>query len=129
MVEFPHGYTYSGHPLACAAGLATLDLLERENSFDQVAAMAPILEEAIHGLKGSKHVVDIRNYGSAAGITLAAVPGEPAKRPFEAAMKCWEKGFYVRYGGDTLQLGLPFSTTPKEIDLLVNAMGDAINEM
>jgi len=128
MVEFPHGYTYSGHPLACAAGLATLDLLERENSFDQVAAMAPILEEAIHGLKGSKHVVDIRNYGSAAGITLAAVPGEPAKRPFEAAMKCWEKGFYVRYGGDTLQLGLPFSTTPKEIDLLVNAMGDAINE-
>ena len=67
-------------------------------------------------------------YLTAAGITLAAVPGEPAKRPFEAAMKCWEKGFYVRYGGDTLQLGLPFSTTPKEIDLLVNAMGGPINE-
>ena len=129
MIEFPHGYTYSGHPLACAAGLATLDLLEKENSFEQVSAMAPVLEDAIHSLKGAKHVVDIRNYGSAAGVTLASVPDEPAKRPFEAAMKCWEKGFYVRYGGDTLQLGLPFSTTPIEIDSIVNAMGDAIGEI
>ena len=129
MIEFPHGYTYSGHPLACAAGLATLDLLEKENSFEQVSNMAPVLEDAIHSLKGAKHVVDIRNYGSAAGVTLASVPGEPAKRPFEAAMKCWEKGFYVRYGGDTLQLGLPFSTTPTEIDSIVNAMGDAIGEI
>jgi beta-alanine--pyruvate transaminase len=129
MIEFPHGYTYSGHPLACAAGLATLDLLEKENSFEQVASMAPVLEDAIHSLKGAKHVVDIRNYGSAAGVTLASAPGEPAKRPFEAAMKCWEKGFYVRYGGDTLQLGLPFSTKPTEIDSIVNAMGDAISEI
>ena len=128
MIEFPHGYTYSGHPLACAAGLATLDLLEKENSFEQVASMAPVLEDAIHSLKGAKHVVDIRNYGSAAGVTLASAPGEPAKRPFQAAMKCWEKGFYVRYGGDTLQLGLPFSTTSTEIDSIVNAMGDAISE-
>jgi beta-alanine--pyruvate transaminase len=129
MIEFPHGYTYSGHPLACAAGLATLDLLEKENSFEKVSNMAPVLEDAIHSLKGVKHVVDIRNYGSAAGVTLASVPGEPAKRPFEAAMKCWEKGFYVRYGGDTLQLGLPFSTTATEIDSIVNAMGDAISEI
>mgnify|MGYP005740665189 FL=1 len=129
MIEFPHGYTYSGHPLACAAGLATLDLLEKENSFEQVSNMAPVLEDSIHSLKGAKHVVDIRNYGSAAGVTLASVPGEPAKRPFEAAMKCWEKGFYVRYGGDTLQLGLPFSTTSTEIDSIVNAMGDAISEI
>ena len=129
MIEFPHGYTYSGHPLACAAGLATLDLLEKENSFEKVSNMAPVLEDAIHSLKGIKHVVDIRNYGSAAGVTLASVPGEPAKRPFEAAMKCWEKGFYVRYGGDTLQLGLPFSTTLTEIDSIVNAMGDAISEI
>jgi beta-alanine--pyruvate transaminase len=60
---------------------------------------------------------------------LASLPGEPAKRPFEAAMKCWEKGFYVRYGGDTLQLGLPFSTTTAEIDLVVNAIGEAIDEI
>ncbi len=129
MIEFPHGYTYSAHPLACAAGLAALDVLENENMFERVRAIAPVLENAIHGLKGCKHVVDIRNYGSAAGITLASAPGEPAKRPFEAAMKCWEKGFYVRCGGDTLQLGLPFISTEHEIDLVVNAIGESLNEI
>jgi beta-alanine--pyruvate transaminase len=129
MIEFPHGYTYSGHPLACAAGLATLELLEKESSFEQVAAMAPKLERAIHSLKGTEHIVDIRNYGSAAGLTLASLPGEPAKRPFLAAMRCWEKGFYVRYGGDTLQLGLPFATTDQQIDSVVNAIGESLNEI
>ena len=129
MIEFPHGYTYSAHPLACAASLAALDVLENDNMFERVQAIAPVLEKAIHGLQGAKHVTDIRNYGSAAGITLAAVPGEPAKRPFEAAMKCWEKGFYVRYGGDTLQLGLPFISTAHEIDLVVNAIGEALHEI
>jgi beta-alanine--pyruvate transaminase len=129
MIEFPHGYTYSAHPLACAAALAALDVLENENMFERVRAIAPVLERTIHGLQGCKHVVDIRNYGSAAGITLASAPGEPAKRPFEAAMKCWEKGFYVRYGGDTLQLGLPFISTEHEIDLVVNAIGEALNEI
>ena len=129
MIEFPHGYTYSGHPLACAAGLATLKLLKRESSFEQVKKMAPILEDKVHSLKGCNHIIDIRNYGSAAGITLDAFEGQPAKRPFEAAMKCWEKGFYVRYGGDTLQLGLPFSSTHDEIDSIVNAIGDALSEI
>jgi len=129
MIEFPHGYTYSGHPLACAAGLATLKLLKRESSFEQVKKMAPILEDKVHSLKGCNHIIDIRNYGSAAGITLDTFEGQPAKRPFEAAMKCWEKGFYVRYGGDTLQLGLPFSSTHNEIDSIVNAIGDALSEI
>jgi beta-alanine--pyruvate transaminase len=129
MIEFPHGYTYSGHPLACAAGLATLKLLKRESSFEQVKKMAPILEDKVHGLRGCNHINDIRNYGSAAGITLDTFEGQPAKRPFEAAMKCWEKGFYVRYGGDTLQLGLPFSSTHNEIDSIVNAIGDALSEI
>ena len=127
--EFYHGYTYSGHPLACAAGLATLKLLKRENVFEKVKEMAPILEEKVHGLKGSRHIQDIRNYGSAAGITLKSHDGEPAKRPYEAAMKCWEKGFYVRYGGDTLQLGLPFSSTDLEIDSIVNAIGESLSEI
>ena len=129
MVELPHGYTYSAHPLACAAGLAALDVLEKDNMFERVKAMAPVLEDAIHSLKGTQHITDIRNYGLAAGITLASVPGEPAKRPYEAAMKCWEKGFYVRYGGDTLQLGLPFITTEKEIDSVVNAIGESLQEI
>jgi len=128
MVEFPHGYTYSAHPVACAAGLAALDILEREHLFERVKTLAPVLEEKVHGLKGAHHVTDIRNFGLAAGITLEAVDGEPAKRPWQVAMKCWEKGFYVRYGGDTVQLGPPFIATEGELDSLVNALGDAINE-
>jgi beta-alanine--pyruvate transaminase len=77
-------------------------------------------------LKGAKHVADIRNYGLAAGITIASLPGEPAKRPYEIAMLCLEKGFYVRYGGDTIQLAPPFIIEKTEIDSLINALGDAL---
>jgi beta-alanine--pyruvate transaminase len=129
MVEFPHGYTYSAHPVACAAGLATLDLLVKENMLERVRQLASYFENAVHGLKGCKYVTDIRNYGLAAGFTIEAFPGEPARRPFEVAMKCWQKGFYVRYGGDTLQLAPPFISERSEIDALVNALGDAIGEL
>lgn len=104
MLEFPHGYTYSAHPVACAAGIAALDLLQSEDAIGRVNALSPHFEQAVHSLKGSKHVLDIRNYGLAAGITIAPLPGEPARRPYEIAMNCWKKGFYVRYGGDTIQL-------------------------
>jgi beta-alanine--pyruvate transaminase len=80
----------------------------------------------VHSLKGQKHVVDIRNFGLAAGFTLDAVPGEPAKRPFEVAMKCLAKGFYVRYGGDTIQLAPPFIVEKHEIDRLISVLGDAL---
>ncbi|MCL4772096.1 MAG: aspartate aminotransferase family protein, partial [Burkholderiaceae bacterium] len=94
----------------------------------RVKALAPYFENAVHGLKGAKHVADIRNYGLAAGITISALPGEPARRPYEIAMKCWDKGFYVRYGGDTIQLAPPFISTQAEIDRLVSALGDALHE-
>jgi beta-alanine--pyruvate transaminase len=71
-------------------------------------------------------VADIRNFGLAAGISIAPVPGEPAKRPFEIAMAMLDRGFYVRYGGDTIQLAPPFISTPAEIDSLVNALGDVL---
>jgi beta-alanine--pyruvate transaminase len=128
MVEFPHGYTYSAHPVACAAGLAALDLLQAEDGIGRVKTLAPHFEEAVHSLKGSPHVTDIRNFGLAAGITIAALPGEPARRPYEIAMNCWNKGFYVRYGGDTIQLAPPFISEKAEIDRLVNALGDALRE-
>ncbi len=127
MLEFAHGYTYSAHPVPCAVGLATLDILVRENMVDKVKALSPYFENAVHSLKGSKHITDIRNYGLAAGLTIAAVPGEPAKRPYEIAMAMLAKGFYVRYGGDTIQLAPPFITTPAQIDSLVNALGECIN--
>ncbi|HET6829370.1 MAG TPA: aspartate aminotransferase family protein [Ramlibacter sp.] len=125
-IEFPHGYTYSAHPLACAAGLATLDVLEREDAPQRVRELAPHFEAKVHTLRGARHVTDIRNIGLAAGITLAAMPGEPARRPFEVAMRMWERGFYVRCGGDTLQLAPPFVTSPADVDTLVNALGDAL---
>ena len=127
MLEFAHGYTYSAHPVPCAVGLATLDILVRENMVDKVKALSPYFENAVHSLKGAKHVTDIRNYGLAAGLTIDAVPGEPAKRPYLIAMEMLKKGFYVRYGGDTIQLAPPFITTPDQIDSLVNALGETIN--
>lgn len=129
MVEFPHGYTYSAHPVACAAGVAALDLLEKEAAVRRVRDLAPHFEAAVHGLKGRPHVADIRNCGLAAGITIEHKPGEPALRPFQIAMRCWQKGFYVRFGGDTIQLAPPFIAERHEIDNLVNALSDALGEV
>ena len=128
MLEFAHGYTYSAHPVACAVGLAALDVLVKEDMLGRVNAITPYFEAAVHSLKGVRHVTDIRNYGLAAGFTLEAVPGEPAKRPYEVAMKCWDKGFYVRYGGDTVQLAPPFIMEKNQIDSLVQALGEALQE-
>ena len=94
----------------------------------RVAELAPIFETAVHSLRGARHVADIRNLGLAAGITITPLPGEPAKRPYEIAMRCLGKGFYVRYGGDTIQLAPPFIATPAEINSLVSALGDALQE-
>ena len=128
MLEFPHGYTYSAHPVACAAALAALEILENEQLPERVAEKAPYFEEQLHSLKGSPFVTDIRNYGFAGALQLEAWPGEPARRPFEVAQRMWEKGFYVRYGGDTIQMGLPFITETAEIDSLIEALGDALRE-
>lgn len=129
MVEFPHGYTYSAHPVACAAGIATLDLLKNDNLIERSAEMAPLLENAAHSLKGTQYISDIRNYGMAAGFSIESAPGEPARRPFEIAMKCWEKGFYVRYGGDCISIAPPFTISREEIDSVFNALGEAITEL
>ena len=128
MLEFPHGYTYSAHPVACAAAIATLDVLRDEDMVGRVRALAPLFEKAVHSLKGSPHVADIRNFGLAAGFSIAHAPGEPARRPFAIAQRCWEKGFYVRYGSDTIQLAPPFIAEPREIDDLINVLGEALRE-
>lgn len=128
LMEFAHGYTYSAHPVACAAALASLDLLEAEQSFDSVRRRAGLLEEAIHELQGAPHVTDIRNFGFAAGITLEPKGGDATRRPYEIAMTLWERGYYVRYGGDTLQLGLPFVITDDEIGKLCDALHKAVKD-
>ena len=123
-----HGYTYSAHPVACAAGLASLEILESEQLPERVNNLAPHFSNSIHSLRDISCVKDIRNFGFAGALTLDAYPGEPARRPFEIAMRMWEKGFYIRYGGDTLQLGLPFVIETSEIDLLISALADALKE-
>jgi beta-alanine--pyruvate transaminase len=125
-VEFPHGYTYSAHPVACAAGIAALEVFEREDMVGKVRALAPYFEDGLHALKGVKHVVDIRNFGLAGALQIAARPGEPLRRPYEIALAMWERGCYVRWGGDTLQFAPPFVTEKADLDKLFNTLNDVI---
>ena len=128
MLEFTHGYTYSAHPVACAAGIAAIDLLEREDAVQRVRELTPKFEAAVHSLRSARHVTDIRNYGLAAGLTIAALPGEPAKRPWQVAMTMYERGFYARYSGDTIAFAPPFVATPAEIDRFVAALGETLDQ-
>ncbi|MGO2235204.1 aspartate aminotransferase family protein [Marinomonas sp. UCMA 3892] len=129
MLEIPHGYTYSAHPIACAAGLASLNEIKKQGLIERVNSMSSVWENSVHQLKdASSMITDIRNYGFAAGITIAPIDGEPAKRPFQIAMAMWEKGYYVRYGADTIQLAPPFTTEQSEIDSLINALGETIKQ-
>ena len=125
-VEFPHGYTYSAHPVACAAGIAALDVFQREDMVGKVRALAPYFEDGLHGLKGVKHITDIRNFGLAGALQIEARPGEPLRRPYEIALAMWERGFYVRWGGDTLQFAPPFVTEKADLDQLFNTLNDVI---
>ncbi|HEY5622872.1 MAG TPA: aspartate aminotransferase family protein, partial [Gammaproteobacteria bacterium] len=115
-IEFLHGYTYSAHPVACAAALAALDIFEDEKLADRCAALAPYLEDAVHALTGLPHVVDIRNFGLVAGIQLEPYPDEPARRPYEVGVACWEKGLYVRFAGNALALAPHFIAEKEHID-------------
>jgi beta-alanine--pyruvate transaminase len=94
-----------------------------------VAALAPYFEAGLHELAGLPHVADIRNFGFAGALQLQAYTGEPARKPFEVALRMWEKGFYVRYGGDTIQLGLPFVIEKAQIDSLLQALAETLAEL
>jgi beta-alanine--pyruvate transaminase len=128
-VEFLHGYTYSAHPVACAAAIAALDVLQKEGMIERVRALAPHFEQSAHALKGARHITDIRNFGLAAAFTLEPRAGDPLRRPFEAAMACWRKGIYVRFGGDTLQFAPPFISEKSEIDRLFAVVAESLAEI
>lgn len=128
-VEFSHGHTYSAHPVACAAGLAALQLLEQDNLLQRSAELAPHFEQALHQLRDSPNVIDIRNCGLAGAIQLAPRNGDPAIRPFEAGLQLWKQGFYVRFGGDTLQFGPTFTSTPAQLDSLFDAVGGVLKQL
>lgn len=128
-VEFTHGYTYSAHPVACVAALATLDVLEKKNLIHQSAALAPSFEKLLHELKGAPNILDIRNCGLIGAVQLAPRDGDATIRGFEIGMKLWKAGFYVRFGGDTLQFGPMFNSTEAELQRLMNAVGEAIYQV
>jgi beta-alanine--pyruvate transaminase len=106
-IEFPHGYTYSGHPLACAAALATLDVYAEEGLFERVRGIEKTWEDALHALRGAPHVADIRNYGLIGAVELEPREGSDVTRGFELYKKCFEAGVLVRTTGDVLALSPP----------------------
>jgi beta-alanine--pyruvate transaminase len=125
-IEFFHGYTYSAHPLACAAALGTLDTCAEEGLLTRAEKMAPTFESAVHSLSGLPNVIDVRNIGLVAGIELAPYAGDPGRRAFSVFLDCWEKGVLVRTTGDTVALSPPLIIENPHIDQLVGTLADAI---
>ena len=128
-IELFHGYTYSAHPTACAAGLAVQDIYEREGLLTRGAQMAKTFEEAVHSLRGLPHVIDIRNLGLVAGIELEPRPGAPAARAYEIFVKAFEKGILIRTTGDTIALSPPLIIEPAQVDQLVTTLAGLIKEV
>lgn len=128
-IEFFHGYTYSGHPLAAAAGLAALDVYESEELFQRAASLAPYWEEAVHSLRGSPHVVDIRNIGLVAGIELASRPDQPGARAVEVFRDAFQDGVLIRTTGDTIALSPPLIIERVQIDQIVDTVGRALRRL
>ncbi|MBA3596996.1 MAG: aspartate aminotransferase family protein [Methylibium sp.] len=126
LIEFFHGYTYSAHPLACAAALGTLDTYAEEGLLTRALEMEPCFAEALHSLKGLPNVIDVRNIGLVGGIELAPIEGQPGKRAFDVFLDCWERGVLVRTTGDTVALSPPLIVEKKHIDQIVGTLGDAI---
>ncbi len=126
LIEFFHGYTYSGHPLACAASLATLDTYAEEGLLSRGREMAGVFEEAVHSMRGLPNVIDVRNLGLVGGIELAPIAGEPGKRGFQVFLDCWEHGVLVRNTGDTIALSPPLIIEKQHIEQIVGTLAGAI---
>ena len=126
LVEFAHGYTYSGHPLACAAGLATLDVYRDEGLLTRARDLEEDWADALHGLKGARHVIDIRTLGLVGGIELEPRPGAPGARAYEAFVKCFEAGLLIRVTGDIIALSPPLIVGKDQIGRIASILGDVL---
>jgi beta-alanine--pyruvate transaminase len=129
LIEFFHGYTYSGNPIASAAGLATLETYREEHLFERAAELAPYWEEALHSLKGLPHVIDIRNIGLVGAVELEPIAGQPTKRAFSAFLKAYEAGLLIRTTGDIIALSPPLIIEKAEIDQIVGTLGDILKTL
>jgi beta-alanine--pyruvate transaminase len=128
-IELFHGYTYSGHPVACAAALATLDIYKEEGLFDNAAHIAPVIEEAAHSLKGTKHIIDIRNLGVIAALELEPKKGAVGVRGFETMKKAWDLGLMVRANGDTLAFSPPLIINDSQVDEMFTKVKKALEHV
>jgi beta-alanine--pyruvate transaminase len=126
LIEFFHGYTYSAHPLACAAGLATLDTYADEGLLTRASELQSYFGEAVHSLKGEPNVIDIRNIGLVGGIELSPLVGEPTRRAFDVFLDCYEKGLLIRTTADILALSPPLIVERQQIDQIVDTVRGAI---
>jgi len=129
MVEFFHGYTYSGNPMACAAALGTLDTYEEEGLLTRAAELSDYWQQAVHSLKGLPHVIDLRNLGLIAGIELEPFPGAPTKRAFEVFLKAYEAGLLIRTTGDTIALSPPLIIEKSQIDFAFETLATIIKNL
>ena len=129
IAELMHGYTCSGHPLSCAAALAMIDVIEQEGLIDQVNALSPYFEEAVHSLAELDQVISVRNFGLAAGIELRAKEGAIGQRGAQAQALAFEKGVLTRAPGDTLVLAPPFITTRAQINQMIDTFKKVIVEI
>lgn len=128
-IEFFHGYTYSGHPLATAAGLATLEIYRAEGLFERAASLESYWADAVHALRGLPHVIDLRHIGLVAGIELEARPGAPGARGFETFLKCFEAGVLVRSTADTIALSPPLIVERSQIDQMFETVAVALKHV
>lgn len=129
MIDLFHGYTYSGHPLACAAALATLDIYAEENLYEKAISLEQYWEDTIHQIKGLPNVIDIRNFGLIGAIELAPREGKPGTRAYDVFTKCFhEKDVLIRVTGDVIALSPPLILEKPHIDLLFSKIADAIRE-
>jgi beta-alanine--pyruvate transaminase len=128
-IELFHGYTYSGHPAACAAGLATLDIYEREGLLTRAAELDGVWDKAVHSLRGRPHVIDIRTIGLTAGIELEPHPGAPGARAYDLFVDCFEKGLLIRVTGDIVALSPPLIVEPGQIETMVSLLSEALGRL
>jgi beta-alanine--pyruvate transaminase len=129
-IEFYHGYTYSGHPLACAAAIATMQVYHDEKLFERAASMSTAFEQAAHQLKGLPHVKDIRNLGLVCGIELEPLAGKPTARAYEVFERCfWEKNLLIRTTGDIIAISPPLIINHEQIDTLFSTLAEVIQSI
>ncbi len=128
-IEFFHGYTYSGHPMASAAASATMDLYREEQLFERAAGLSEYFQDAAHSLRGLPHVIDIRSIGLVAGIELQSIADKPGARAFEAFLRCFNKDVLVRTTGDVIALSPPLIAEKKHVDQLFGTIADVLKTL